>query len=60
MNVALNTIKQTNKQTNKPFSTIFRMEFGTVMYLLLDALRKKEKFENTKICFMTMLCHFAR
>jgi hypothetical protein len=25
-----------------------------------DALRKKEKFENTKICFMTMLCHFAR
>jgi hypothetical protein len=25
---------QTNKHTNKPFSTIFQLEFGTVVYLL--------------------------
>jgi hypothetical protein len=31
LKVALDTIKQTNKQT---FSTIFRLEFGKVVYLL--------------------------
>ena len=36
MKVALDTIKQTN--TNKPFSTIFQLEFGTVMYLLFFIL----------------------
>ena len=25
-----------------------------------DAVRKKEKIENAKICFMIMLYHFAR
>jgi hypothetical protein len=39
LKMALYIIKQTNKQTNKQtFSTIFRLDLGTVMYLLFSIL----------------------